>query len=771
MIRGASTILLAALALARPCAAQRALVRVPAGDLAPISSLGGIGSASLSSSLGPTPGLTGLGPSLELTGLTLGAGLSPALGSSLGTPLAASPFSPSPLTAPAAQLSSRESLRAASSALAQDPEAARTHPFAAHLASDAAFPGSSAGLESSGSYAEDSFLHRANLGPRSKLVPPSTVLADPPRKPDFDSNRFVTVELGPRLLTRRGRKVLAELERKGFKQVSEYERGRPVLGEADLHQVRALSRVPGVASIQRTSGEYRTVWKKGEYAGRSEALFTVEGDREKYNEMAEPVRGLPKHDLASIRKAAKSGVTIVTVHSRPSTPEEVAEMERLYGARLFFSEDIPIDSPMIRLPGLVLHIGADAHGLVVRGDLTLTIGHGRLLGSLDKATEATWVRGVDPRYMAPSMTARTLLKKRDRGKFEARRREVKKKLEAFLAAEDGTGYYALRDDFAALLKEFLVLAEKEFKKGAFLKWANDYASMEAESIITTFSTDPTAVADYYLDFLSAAKGEIETPRLGAVELDDESAEVAVAHALMTKPADILVQERLDVLKTETGSNVEFRVDAWAGHAVNSAFRYGTDFYPEEAKGARRFVQRFLDRLSARDGWFSGGFDVVKVRPTPKKKQTRGYSGGDIGDFRIIETNPGTDSSMADSRAYPIDANVALSYLLGRPTPLIRRLETLYASPVEHQAKFLKRRRQETDEKGAFKDIPVYEILLWLRERAIADWNEHGGRARHAREILLHFKRLARLAEKSEYWDFIDVRASMRNYFKRKGVRL
>ncbi len=575
--------------------------------------------------------------------------------------------------------------------------------------------------------------------------------------------RLASAVLSPRLSAEGARAVATRLAERGFRALGRPEPGKALPGEANPRDLRSLSRVRGVSSVERTSATRHKVyvWRDGKRSSRAAPETPEPSDFELWTNAPTP-RGTPPRTLAAIRRAAEKGVTIVLPGWRPVDEEGVRDNEKLYGARVFYAEDLADNSTPVKLPGLVLHISPSPKSFLVRGDLNPLLGQGRLLARLDKVTESEWVRSVDPSFMAEGLTGQALVEKRA-GAFRSRQAKARRLIEEYLGNLDEAGADKRQREIAGLVKEFFRLSREEFPKGAFFKFRTDYATREKASMVATFLSDPDEMAAGYLSDLKIIKDYLGVHPISALDpelrrlMTDGPSRTAVIHSLIARPGDVLVQKKLGLAKNRRGELIEFRVDVLDGHVVNSEFRYGWDYRPDEENQAKQLIESFLAKLPEKDRYFSGGFDVAKLRD---------------GSYVIIETNPGTQSVNLDTSRYPTLGNRALSNLLGKPTPLLRKLEQLYQAGVQRQASFLRRLPLgNNDAKESIQNMNAEDAMEWFRARYVQDWRKAGGGHRAAVETLGKLKLLATLSGNADVPGFTFITEAVASYFKRQGIRL
>ena len=534
-------------------------------------------------------------------------------------------------------------------------------------------------------------------------------------KPDFQSLRLINVRLAPNLSASELVQVRHKIQDLGFKSWSMTESGRAWVGEVDPISAAQLSRVEGVASITRESSDGIDIWRDGK---KSRLVvpedYEPETDAQLWNGLRAPVRGTPPRDLPAIRQMAREkGVTIVISSRRPATQAMIRDIEELWGARVFFAGDLTESSSLVEIPGVVLHIEPSPKSLEVQGELNILLGKDKMLGKLNKVTESYWVRAIDPNAMAPALRASELLLKQGGSAYSKQRRKLNAQVRRFLQTRDFSALADIQQDTQAYLSHVIEKSNAEYESGAFIKGKDDYATREGDAIFTTGSMQPGKMALEYIKKLrsfveeSKKRTPIEPDRLDLYFRDDATPPAVMTHNLIMHPEDVLIQQKLDIAKTDADNLMEFRVDVFDGHVVNSSFRYGLEYFPEEAQGAGKMVQRFFNRAPKAARYFTGGLDVCMLKD---------------GTFKIIETNPGAQSSFINAATYPISANEALSKLLGKRTPLLKKLDEIYSNGPTAQVQFLMTLGvREADGLTSIRDITKFDFLSWLRDRYLDEW--------------------------------------------------
>ena len=444
---------------------------------------------------------------------------------------------------------------------------------------------------------------------------------------------------------------------------------------------------------------------------------------------------------------------------KPSSAKAIEDLEFVWGGHIFFAGDLRDGTSIVEIPGVVLHIDPSDKSMAVQGDMNLLLGRGRMLQKLNKVSESYWVRGIDPTAMAPAEKASDLYSSQNAEAVAKARRLASSTVEAYLETRTPAQLKAVTLAVESFLEAVIAAAKSDFEPGAFFKGKNDYATRESDGIFMSSSMDPTAMAKAYaadLKGLAAGYGRKAIPNDDVDEWMDDAytAAATMTHHLLAHPEDVLVQQKLDLAKTDAGNLMEFRVDVFDGHVVNASFRYGLEFHPDEAAGAGKMVQKFFDKAPKGDRYFTGGLDVAMLKD---------------GTFKIIETNPGTQSSFIDSGTYPISGNLAVSKFLGHPTPLLMRLMVEYAGGPKTQAEFLSTLRStESEAVTSLDQLTKFEFLVWVRDKYLGEWVADPSDT-HRRTLLRRIRQVARdggVPDDDEFEEYIIDR--MKEFMDRKS---
>ena len=86
---------------------------------------------------------------------------------------------------------------------------------------------------------------------------------------------------------------------------------------------------------------------------------------------------------------------------------------------------------------------------------------------------------------------------------------------------------------------------------------------------------------------------------------------------------------------------------------------------------------------------------------------------------------GNDSAFISGRYETIPANIFMSKISGKRTPLIKYLEALFHMDLEEQRAELRTfSRVYKEKKRKLKDLSVTEVGLWLRNRYMDEWRKN-----------------------------------------------
>ncbi|MNT04224.1 hypothetical protein D3C72_1387940 [compost metagenome] len=235
---------------------------------------------------------------------------------------------------------------------------------------------------------------------------------------------------------------------------------------------------------------------------------------------------------------------------------------------------------------------------------------------------------------------------------------------------------------------------------------------------------------------------------GAVALSDFANYSRFVNAILTDPARLMIQERMDIAQTHLGQTMEFRVDFISGKAIASRMRFGFEHYPREMAKAQEVLNEFLAKSPDAIKSLSGGADVALTRD---------------GRWVIFEFNFGGNSGTWLAQYYPFESNKIFSYLQKKPTPLVQQLDSLTKLPIEQQREFILSRENEKPLwwKMKVEDISQLEWAKELRDHMLNKWMRSKNKAANAESLKakihalldnlgtdgnLDFKRLAVSAE-------------------------
>lgn len=432
----------------------------------------------------------------------------------------------------------------------------------------------------------------------------------------------------------------------------------------------------------------------------------VDPQLEMWRELSEPFTGSRPRGLEAIGQAARrDGLVVVVNGPRPKHEWRVQALEFMYGAKIVFTGDFAPGAPTVHGKGVALHPDLTPKlANVYRAEINPHMGYGRLHGSLNKWNEYVFAESVMSGAMPRTLRA-TELQNALPSRQEA---------EAMLAKlERGELERADVSRWAEVVSQFLSVAAREFPEGAFVKHVGEFATKDKNGQLMTWKADAKAIAKIGLRRIAKFRKRYEGQNLSSVEVQEAintsaGAEARFMYALLREPQSLLVQGKLDIALTDLGKPLEFRVDFVDGEAVRALGRHSTEFYPQEAELAKRFLTQFFAKAPAQYRYLSGGADVMFLKN---------------GEMKFIEFNFGAQSEFIDAGAgYPVIPNIYMSNLLGEPTPLIRELNRLVNWPAAKQARYLLSLDRKLG-KGKWGDYSgvSFEAFHYLRNLRLVEW--------------------------------------------------
>ena len=439
--------------------------------------------------------------------------------------------------------------------------------------------------------------------------------------------------------------------------------------------------------------------------------------------LKEPFTGIRPRGLAAIREHARQhGITTVVFGARPKTAAEVAAFEFRYGTKVVFMDDFKNAAGITREKGVVLHPGEPVPlANVYRGGINPHMGYGVLHGKLSKWHEYEFADTVLPGLMPQSLRSDSL----PSGKglfFETNRTH----LDGVIAGLNRSGG-EIHNANAALLKqklrEFFHAADDMFPDGAFIKQIDEAATADSGKILTTFDLKAgvapertwqarkvNSLVSKYLYAVKKIRKEAGRPDLALDTKEFSEAlvamdvpEAAFVHKFLFQPKNIMIQKRIRLATTPQGHIMEFRVDFVDGEAVRSLTRHSREYLPKKAAEAEEVINSFFRSAPEEFRYLSGGADVAFAKN---------------GKAVLIEFNFGSESWFIMASNEPVSANIYVSKILGRDTPLINELRIISKQPASAQREYMVNFGKKYDPDS------VDGACLWLRDRMLERWSRN-----------------------------------------------
>jgi hypothetical protein len=386
---------------------------------------------------------------------------------------------------------------------------------------------------------------------------------------------------------------------------------------------------------------------------------------------------------------------------RSPSAKERRDLARIYGAPIVIDGFDYAEKPR-RIPGLVIHLVENRQGIRdYIGDENLFDGRSALYRRLldNKWAEYKVVSAIDATVMPKSILASEIF-----------RRPRAKKI--------------TRENVTTLLEFFFARVQREFPKGAFVKYIREYGTREREQLIHTPEADARALAEFfvceYKKYRSTKK--IRECGLSAVQL---------VYFLLHDPTQIMVQEKLNISETRDAVKAEVRVDFCSLGPIIANLRWSYDVDNSYNQRAFEFFKR-----------------VWSAWPPELKKQ---FGGADVvflknGSMKIIEFNFGGESGFMDATQLIIPGNLFVSKILGRPTPLIAYLERLVQMSTTKQiaelTKLYPRTKRDDETHYSIRDLHLGDVWIYLRDRLVEEWMQRPSAA-DARRLHTRLQRIAR----------------------------
>ena len=394
---------------------------------------------------------------------------------------------------------------------------------------------------------------------------------------------------------------------------------------------------------------------------------------------------------------------------RRPTARERRRLEQIYGAPIIV-DGFDYGKKPRRIRGLVVHLVESQQGVRdYRGDENLFDGRSKLYRELldNKWLEYQVIQKVDLTIMPTSILAETLLQNStlpiSLGRyFQSSQAEIPDRLQTQLEA---------------FLKKFFMVVEKKFPQGAFIKYIREYRTCEADQLTHTPEANPTKMTEIFCREMETIKSNLRgrsrrwrSPALLKAIQESQKAAVHILGFLLLDPKLIMVQEKLAIAKTRDGTLAEVRVDFGSMGPIAANVRWGYDVETDYKRRAFDFFQKVWRQWPASLKQQFGGADVVFLKD---------------GSMKIIEFNFGSESGFMDATQLIVPGNLFMTKILGRPTPLIQRLEKLVKMKPQDQAnelnKLIPRTKRNDETHLSMRDLHLGDVWLYLRDRLVEEW--------------------------------------------------
>lgn len=449
------------------------------------------------------------------------------------------------------------------------------------------------------------------------------------------------------------------------------------------------------------------------------------GGAKELKKFRHPVKTPRPRGLANIRTIGKlNGMKIFDASLDPIRGEEKKDILKFHGPNVLYGENV-----QEKLPGVVFHpagIGGEIEAFNrIRGDINPYFGWGYLdfyLGS-DKTLENQTANAIWPGIMPMHMS---FLELKDAGllgpDFFHTQEKVRKLIRDFLnnpsQLKKLAKRRALKMTLTKLISQLFESINHHFPKGAFLKNFDESTTGDLGNQVVSFNQSYLNLINEFLNRLTESATQTgPRPALTDINFSKKMTEEPYETGskfiwkLLTDPDSILIQERLDVAKTDLGIVREIRVDYVDGEAVTTRPRYSHEYLKEDEEEAADVLNEFFRRAPEEFKYLSGGADIIRLQN---------------GTWKIIELNVGPCSGSIDPAVFPIEANVFRSVLFEEKTPLIVELEKVFKQDIEDQIKYVKSYETEREKwlKESTRDISQAEIARWLRNAYLDEWRKN-----------------------------------------------
>ena len=442
------------------------------------------------------------------------------------------------------------------------------------------------------------------------------------------------------------------------------------------------------------------------------------GDDAAWESLQSPNTGTRTRGLKELQKIAnRDGLFVVVPEKTPTTEGEKEFFEKLYGVPVVFAGDYEGKKTFTTLNGLALHPGnAPELANRVRGTINPHLGYEKLHHELDnKIVEAEFAKSISKDAMPPFKSAWEVIPKDRLSEFDKTRREA---MDAILYLLNNPNVDATRSNeekIGLLLRRYIEYSRTAFPEGAFLKRIDDSMGMEGGGLLNTMADEKT-IRNWikeFIDELGGIQDTISKPKnfdeirtsADAERLlknaDDPYLSTSVMRALLFEPEKLLIQRTLNPEVSPMGKPLEFRVIFIDGESVYTEPRHSYEYLPEQTKKASEFLTKFFNKAPEKYQYLSGGADVMLDKN---------------GNYYFIEFNFGSQPGGMDPWWTPIYGNQFISALQGKPTPLLKELETVYQLGSKAQIEFL----GQVEKRGSILYYSIHEVFHWFKDRAIKE---------------------------------------------------
>ncbi len=419
------------------------------------------------------------------------------------------------------------------------------------------------------------------------------------------------------------------------------------------------------------------------------------------NELARDIPKRPR-GIKELRKVIKEeGLFTVIEKNRPLSEKAVTIDEIRTGTKVVYKNDNLGDPSDAR--GVFLHPVAPDLIKKMRGRVNAQEGWGDFNKIFDhKGAEYVFAETLAPGLMSKTVFASDLI--------NLKGKKITKLIQSlnFLDQIENTS----PDDVSTLeklLHDFFAISKTEMNGPAHIKHVKEFQTGDRNEIVTT-ATDTDTLILPFLDFLKNLPAKIKSLPLAHAKVQKVIANkgdraTKIMSALLIHPEDLLVQRKLDLKKTFSGTPLEFRVDYLDGEPLAVSCRHGWDYNtPEDKLAAMNFVSDFFKNAPAPFKHLSGGADVAFTKD---------------GKIMFIELNIGCESGFLEPEVSPVHLQTYISNLTGKMTPKLQELFDMLDRPWIFQKNFLKNLAHDP----LLKEKPE-EVLRWFCDQSIDRWKQH-----------------------------------------------